>query len=61
MAKTPWWKKILIALRFVAKEVEDGNIGAGRKTSKGGKIAGAGIDAMIDAILEETDEEAEKQ
>lgn len=49
MAKTPWWKKLLIGLRIVAKEVEDGNIGAGKKTSQGGKIAGAGIDAVLGA------------
>ena len=52
MGKKKWWQRVLFFIRFAAKEVEDGNIGAGKKTAQGGKIAGG----MIDAALEAADE-----
>ncbi len=40
MSKMSWFKKILVFLRLAAAVVEDGTIGSGKKTAKGGKIAG---------------------
>lgn len=50
MAKTPWWKWLLMALKIVAKEVEDGSIGAGKKTAKAGQVAGQ----VLDEVSKET-------
>jgi hypothetical protein len=53
MAKQAWWKYLLFFVRWGAKQVEDGNIGAGKKTAQGGKIAGEAIDAVMDATSSE--------
>ena len=51
-----WFKRILVFLRLAAKEVEEGNIGAGKKTAKGGEIAGK----VVDAVDKATDPEPEQ-
>lgn len=52
MSKTKWYIRILRFLRIVSAEVEDGTIGAGKKTANGGKIAGAAIDGVTEVLGE---------
>ena len=56
MAKKPWWKYILFFLRAGAKAVEDGDVGAGKKTAKAGKIAGDILDKAGNIIAEDSEQ-----
>lgn len=46
MAKKKWWQYLLVFLRLVAREAEDGSIGAGKKTAKAGRTAGQVLDEV---------------
>lgn len=52
MAKRKWWQVVFPFLRLFAKKVEDGEIGAGKKTSDVGKVAGEVLDAVDEATKE---------
>jgi len=52
MAKISLWRRILMFLRIIAREVENGDIGSGKKTATGGKIAGGAIDGIEEATKE---------
>jgi len=49
VAKRKWWQYLLFFVRAAADEVESGNIGAGKKTAKGGEIVGKALDGVIEA------------
>ena len=53
MAKRKWWQYVLFFLKVGAQAVEEGEIGAGKKTAKAGKVAGEIVDAVT-AATEET-------
>ena len=55
MARKPWWKYILFFLRAGAKAVEDGDVGAGKKTAKAGKIAGNILDEAGRIVAEDSE------
>ena len=52
MAKRKWWQWLLSLFRIGAQAVEDGDIGSGKKTATGGKIAGGAIDGIEEATKE---------
>ena len=56
MARKRWWQYVLFFLRVGAKAVEDGDIGAGKKTAKAGKIAGQILDESGKIIAEDSEQ-----
>ena len=55
MAKRKWWQYVLFFLRAGAKAVEGGDVGAGKKTAKAGKIAGNILDEAGRIVAEDSE------
>ncbi len=56
MARKKWWQYVLFFLRVGAKAVEDGDIGAGKKTAKAGAGAGKILDEAGKIIAEDSEQ-----
>ncbi len=55
MAKWKWYQIVLPILRLFAKKVADGDIGAGKKTSNAGKVAGDILDGAGRIIKDDSE------